>query len=90
MPIADVPTLSSVSDKIQFLKRKTEVYLDRLRFIVSEVIVDKIGVVNYIDLDVRLHLIDKIKKKCCHAKSNALKQSKLPHPHFLKVMYIFS
>lgn len=64
MPIADVPTLSSVSDKIQFLKRKTEVYLDRLRFIVSEVIVDKIGVVNYIDLDVRLHLIDKIKKKC--------------------------
>lgn len=62
MPIADVPTLSSVSDKIQFLKRKTEVYLDRLRFIVSEVIVDKIGVVNYIDLDVRLHLIDKIKK----------------------------
>jgi len=64
MPIADVPTLSSVSDKIQFLKRKTEVYLNRLRFIVSEVIVDKIGVVNYIDLDVRLHLIDKIKKKC--------------------------
>lgn len=68
MPIADVPTLSSVSDKIQFLKRKTEVYLDRLRFIVSEVIVDKIGVVNYIDLDVRLHLIDKIKKMLMDGK----------------------